>query len=132
MDAALQIFNGLFAHIMDHLVKYKDDLSGIFQKTLAHKSLDVRLAALQAVANYLQIAESKDVKSFTTLLAPMTQVVTAALAAEDETTLEDALVEFNELAEVEPSFFRPHFKDIYDQLKPVMAQKDFANNTIRH
>ena len=30
IDAALQIFNGLFSYIMDHLVKYKDDLVGIF------------------------------------------------------------------------------------------------------
>ena len=44
----------------------------------------------------------------------MVQVVTKALQEEDETVLEDALVEFNELAEVEPAFFKPNFKDIYD------------------
>ena len=59
-------------------------------------------------------------------------MVTKALEEEDETVLEDALVEFNELAEVEPSFFKPNFKDIYTALKPVVAYKDFANNTIRH
>lgn len=30
VDAALQIFNGLFSYIMDHLVKFKGDLMGIF------------------------------------------------------------------------------------------------------
>ena len=34
VDAALQIFNGLFSYIMDHLVKFKQDLIGIFSKTL--------------------------------------------------------------------------------------------------
>ena len=34
VDTALQIFNGLFAYIMEHLVNYKNDLLGIFQKTL--------------------------------------------------------------------------------------------------
>ncbi len=43
----------------------------------------------------------------------MTGVITSALDAEDETVLEDALVEFNELAEIEPAFFKPYFKDIY-------------------
>ena len=62
----------------------------------------------------------------------MCQVVTSALAEEDETVLEDALVEFNELAEIEPSFFKPNFKDIYEQFKPIVAYKDFANNSIRH
>ena len=62
----------------------------------------------------------------------MVTVITTALKEEDETVLEDALVEFNELAEIEPSFFKPNFKDIYQALKPVVAYKDFANNSIRH
>ena len=46
VDAALQIFNGLFSYLMEHLVKFKEDLKGIFGKTLQHKSLDINLAAL--------------------------------------------------------------------------------------
>ena len=53
VDSALQIFNGLFSYIIDHLNKFKNDLIGIFKKTLTHTSLDIRLAALQAVSNYL-------------------------------------------------------------------------------
>ena len=34
VDAALQVFNGLFAYIMDHLVLYKNDLKAILEKTL--------------------------------------------------------------------------------------------------
>lgn len=30
VDAALQIFNGLFSYIIDYLNKYKSDLHGIF------------------------------------------------------------------------------------------------------
>lgn len=30
VDAALQIFNGLFSYIMDYLVNFKNDLMGIF------------------------------------------------------------------------------------------------------
>ena len=71
VDAALQIFNGLFSYLMDHLVKFKTDLMGIFAKTLQHKSLDINLAALQAVSNFLQIAEGKDAREFVTLLPLM-------------------------------------------------------------
>jgi len=53
VDSALQIFNGLFSYIIDHLNKFKADLIGIFRKTLTHQSLDIRLASLQAVSNYL-------------------------------------------------------------------------------
>lgn len=46
IDSALQIFNGLFGYIMDHLIKYKDDLIKTFVSTLRHKSLDIQLASL--------------------------------------------------------------------------------------
>lgn len=38
---------------MDYLIKYKDDLMGIFKSTLDHANLDIKLAALQAVCNFL-------------------------------------------------------------------------------
>ena len=59
-------------------------------------------------------------------------MITQAFQEEDESVLEDALVEFNELAEIEPSFFRNDFQAIYTALKPIVAHKDFANNSIRH
>jgi hypothetical protein len=34
IEMALQIFNGLFSYILDHLVKFKSELSGIFAQTL--------------------------------------------------------------------------------------------------
>lgn len=36
-----------------------------------------------------------------------------AMKDDDETVLEDAMVEFNEIAEVEPRFFTKHFKDVF-------------------
>ena len=117
---------------MDHLVQYKNDLASIFEKTLQNPTLDIKLAALQATSNYLSIAERKETKAFIPLLPLMVNVVTSALQDEDETVIEDALVEFNELAEVEPAFFKPNFKDVYEKFKPIVAYKDFANNSIRH
>lgn len=120
VDAALQIFNGLFSYIMEYLVKFKNDLIGIFTKTLQMESLDIKLASLQATSNYLQIAERKDTKAFIPLLPLMIQVATAAFKEDDETVLEDCLVEFNELAEVEPAFFKPNFKEIYHAIIPIV------------
>jgi len=36
----------------------------------------------------------------------MTNVITVALAEDNEDVLEEALVEFNDLAEIEPNFFK--------------------------
>ena len=114
IDAALQIFNGLFSSIMDHLIKFKADLANTFGQLLMHKSLDIKLASLQAVSNLLSTADRKDCKDFTPLIPYMCRVITDAMNEGDEVVLEDALVEFNELAEIEPSFFKPYFKEIYN------------------
>ena len=58
------------------------------------------------------MADRKDTKAFLPLLPMMVNVITDALKADDETVLEDALVEFNELDEMEPAFFKPNFNDI--------------------
>ena len=64
VDAALQTFNGLFSYIIDHMNKHKEDLYLIFSKTLNHADLDIKLAALRAVSNYLETVEQKDTKRF--------------------------------------------------------------------
>lgn len=51
------MFNGLFSYIIDHLNKYKDEMHNIFKATLNNASLDVKLASLQALSNYLQTVE---------------------------------------------------------------------------
>ena len=118
--------------MLDHLVKFKTDLLGIFQRTLVHPSLEVNIASMQAISNYLQIAEEKDTKEFIQLLPGMVNVVTKAVQADDETILEDALVELNEIAEIEPRFFRKNFKDVFAQLSPIVGKNDFTNTSIRH
>jgi len=106
---------------MDHMIQYKTDLAKVFQDTLRHKSLDIKLASLQAVSNLLSTAERKDVKAFTELIPDMTNVIKASFEDGDEVVLEDALVEFNELAEIEPLFFKPYFQQVYAELKPIIA-----------
>jgi len=83
------------------------------------------------VSNLLSTAERKDVKGFTGLIPDMTKVIIEAFNEQDEVVLEDALVEFNELAEIEPIFFKPYFADVYTALKPIIAYQDFANVNIR-
>lgn len=133
VDAALQIFNGLFSYIIDHLNQYKSELYDIFVKTLNHNDLDIKLAALRAVSNYLETVEQKDTKKFIALIPDMVKIVLCAVEQEDEVVLKDALVEFNEIAEIEPKFFQSKFKDIFEGLSPIVTKNrdDFANEQIR-
>jgi hypothetical protein len=62
----------------------------------------------------------------------MAEVALKALREDDETVLEDALVEFNEMAEIEPKFFRKNFKELFLAFAPIVAKNDYTNVTIRH
>jgi len=62
----------------------------------------------------------------------MAQVAVKALQEDDEVVLEDVLVEFNEIAEIEPKFFRKNFKDLFNLFQPIIAKNDYTNRTIRH
>lgn len=67
--------------------------------------MDIRLAALQAVSNYLQTVEMADTKKFVDLIPDMYNVIVMANNEDDEVVLQDAWIEFNEIAEIEPKFF---------------------------
>jgi hypothetical protein len=67
---------------------------------------------------------------FKDLMPHMTNVIVSAL--DEEKNLEDALVQFNELAEVEPNFFKGYFSELFQGLKPIVERNDFCNPTIRH
>ena len=84
------------------------------------------------MSNFLQIAEGKDARGFVDLMELMAGVAIKALQQDDETVLEDALVEFNEIAEIEPKFFRKHFKQLFQAFHQIVAKNDYTNNTIRH
>ena len=80
----------------------------------------------------MQIAEGKDAREFGALLPAMAQVPLKAIQEDDETVLEDALVEFNEMAEIEPKFFRKNFKDLFLHFSAIVGKNDYTNPTIRH
>ena len=79
------------------------------------------------MSNYLETVEQKDTKKFIELIPDMVQVITASMAADDEVVLKDALVEFNEIAEIEPKFFQSKFPEIFQALKAVVLNQDFTN-----
>jgi hypothetical protein len=62
----------------------------------------------------------------------MANVPLKALSLDDETVIEDAMVEFNELAETEPKFFSKNFKDLFNMFMPIVAKNDYNKPSIRH
>lgn len=83
------------------------------------------------MSNYLQTVEQRDVKPLNALIPDMYNVIRAAATEDDEVVLQDALIEFNEIAEIEPKFFQTKFKEIFQNTMDVVGKADFANPLIR-
>jgi importin-5 len=73
------------------------------------QSLRVRIAALEAAANFLQVIEEPTERlQFQELNPTMLNVVSAALNDGDEESARNALELFVEFAEIDPTFLKPH------------------------
>lgn len=57
----------------------------------------------------------------------MYNVIRSACSDSDEVVLQDAFIEFNEIAEIEPKFFQSKFKDIFLNTKHIVGESDLAN-----
>lgn len=118
--------------MIDEFNNTKDDLLGIFGAKLQHPNLDIQLATLQAISSYLGMAQRKFTKPYRDLIPAMLQVVMNANKADDEVVLKEALVEFNEIAEFEPKFFEPKFKEIFEAFSQIVENGDFTDPLVRH
>ena len=105
-EAGLNVYTEAFRSMVNELVENDPDLIEMFKVTLEHNNLKIALSSLQAVSQLLCVVQPKYAKLFLSLLEPMVRVPLKALEAEDESILEDALIEFNAMAEAEPKFFK--------------------------
>jgi len=128
----LNIYNFLFVHLANELSMYNDKFVEIFKVHLEHPKLDVAASALAAVSNYLTIAPSKYTLAYLPCLEGMVKVPLRALEADDEKVIDDALVEFNNVAEAEPKFFVKDFKELFFAFTKLIEKNDYANPSIRH
>mmetsp|Transcript_1961 Transcript_1961/g.2897 ORF Transcript_1961/g.2897 Transcript_1961/m.2897 type:complete len:525 (+) Transcript_1961:709-2283(+) len=61
----------------------------------------------------------------------MYTVIRTAATEDDETVLQDALIEFIDIAEIEPKFFVPKFKEVFSNTLDIVGKTDFTNPSIR-
>lgn len=106
-EASLIIFAQIAPYLQDPLLPHLASLHDVFLHSLQSPSLNVRLAALQAVSNFVQALESAaDVAKFQDLLPGIIQTLSMALQSGDEATAQEILEELVEVAGVEPTYMR--------------------------
>ncbi|XP_021714948.1 importin-5-like [Chenopodium quinoa] len=132
-ESAFLIFAQLSQFIGDSLVPFIKDLHAVFLNTLSNSpSSDVRIAALNAVINFIQCLEtSGDRDRFQDLLPAMMRTLTEALNSSQEATAQEALELLIELAGAEPRFLRRQLVDVVGSMLQIAEAEQLEEGT-RH
>jgi hypothetical protein len=130
--AALNVYTETFRSMCNEIVENDSDLYDMFRATLEHENLDIGLCSLQAISQLLGVVQPKYATKFLGLLESMVKIPVRALEADEETILEDAMIEFNTMAEAEPKFFKDNFGDLFNVFKSIITKTDLDNDNIRH
>jgi hypothetical protein len=132
IEAGLTVYIEAFKSMCNELVENDKDLYEMFKVTLENSNLDIGLCSLKAVSQLLNVVQPKYAERFLGLLGAMVKIPMRALEAEEESILEDAMVEFNSMADAEPKFFKESFGDLFEVFNQIITKSDILNNTIRH
>ncbi|KAK7400133.1 hypothetical protein VNO78_11333 [Psophocarpus tetragonolobus] len=133
-ESAFLIFAQLSQYIGDSLTPHIKHLHDIFLQCLTNPSVnpDVRIAALNAVINFIQcLSGSADRDRFQDLLPAMMRTLTEALNSGQEATAQEALELLIELAGTEPRFLRRQLVDVVGAMLQIAEAESLEEGT-RH
>ncbi|CAI0440606.1 unnamed protein product [Linum tenue] len=132
-ESAFLIFAQLSQYIGETLVPFIKELHGVFLQCLnSSPSFDVKIAALNAVINFIQcLSSSSDRDRFQDLLPAMMRTLTEALNNGNEATAQEALELLIELAGTEPRFLRRQLVDVVGAMLQIAEAQSLEEGT-RH
>ncbi|KAH1050748.1 hypothetical protein AAZX31_08G112200 [Glycine max] len=133
-ESAFLIFAQLSQYIGDSLTPHIKHLHDIFLQCLTNATVnpDVRIAALNAVINFIQcLSGSADRDRFQDLLPAMMRTLTEALNSGQEATAQEALELLIELAGTEPRFLRRQLVDVVGAMLQIAEAESLEEGT-RH
>merc|ERR1712159_247340 len=112
-ESAMSIFAMLAPFMSDGLVAQIPTLHAVLSACLTSADTQVQLASLRASCAFVDALENQsDRIKFQDLLPAMLNTLGSALQGQDETSAQEALGLFIELAEADPRFVRNHLTQL--------------------
>lgn len=129
-ESAISIFSDLAGSIGDKLRPYFNVLKDVLAAGLNDKSLRVRLASLDASANFLHaLNEPHERATFQQLTPLMLGTIGSALNEKNEEDARGAVEIFVELAEIDPTFLRPHLAMTINAMLQISTHTGLEDET---
>ena len=129
-ESALSIFAMLAPFMSDGLVAQIPTLHAVLSACLTSADTQVQLASLRASCAFVDALENQsDRIKFQDLLPAMLNTLGSALQGQDETSAQEALGLFIELAEADPRFVRNHLTQLVEAMLSVAEHADLEDGT---
>ena len=131
-EVALNIFAQIATYKVETLSPYLAQLHPLLSASLSAGAIDVRVAALRATVGFVQALESPaDRDQFQNLIPAMVSTLMDALKAGDESSAQEALEMFVEVAGTEPRFLRKQLQPVCQAMLQIAAEQNFEEG-VRH
>ena len=131
MTSVLSIFEGLFLVISDRLIKYSQQLYGLFEAGLASNLPPVRVAALGAICTLIESSKAKDIQPFKNLRDLMFNLINDLLNAGDEDNLQVAISRIFDICETEPAFMKTKFDELCVVMNNVRSKVQDPDSNLK-
>ena len=131
-ECALLMFQQMSITLGEQLRAHNHLLKDIFANGLKDDNLKVKIAAIGAIANFLDcLKESQERVAFQQLIPGMLSVISSCLNAEDEEAAREAIELFIVLVELDPLFLKPSLSEICSAMMTISNASTLEPDT-RH
>jgi len=128
-EASFEIFSHLASQIGEKLLQYFQVLKEVVASGLRDPIISVRVAALEAAANFLHALQKQEKSEFQELIPFMFDVINGALTSNNEDQARSALEVFVDLAEIDPLFLKPSLSNIIPGMMLISSSTKLEDET---
>lgn len=131
VESALNVFGSLAPYATEVFKPHLQTLQALLTSCLANPSAAIQVAALRAVAAFVQaLDEPQDRDKFQPMLPAMLNTLGQVLREGDESSAQETLEMFIEVAEAHPRFLRKHLEEVVNAML-MIAQADQLEDATR-
>jgi importin-5 len=101
----------------------------LFKLHLQSNDLEIQVTAMGTLAAYLECIQSGQAQIFGDLVIPMFKITVEALRKEEDIGV-DAIGHLQDVADIEPRLFKPHWKEMFETVK-FITNMELESNQIK-
>ncbi|CAI2377948.1 unnamed protein product [Moneuplotes crassus] len=129
--AGLVVYAEAMNGLSNEIVVNDADLYAMFEVTLKNENIEISLASLKAIRQFLTTVMPKHAIRFVGLLGDMVNISVRAIKSCEYKVLEESMEVLIAIIEAEPKFFLNDFPDLLQVFTSISEQSQHLNETLK-